>query len=318
MKARRMYHLNWLRALGLVTIMIALTGMGCGGGGGGGGESQADQGGDNGTERIYVSVADYIKDIEVTANQPTEIKFTYELASPSQAYTAISIDLQETLDSVSVNVAGLNKSNPLGFLANLVSVASAATEAQVTARIGYAEDVDTVCQTGSLYGPFTITGTTQPETIDPPTISAEPSALSVINTGSFVVCLEVVSPVNAIINVDEVAVDVTPCEETPADFSGTWTGTYSCTNVGCPDDENVPITLTVTQDGHSAHYTDDQGGSFQGTVCGNVFRFNGTGPGYRESGTLTLTGEDKATKTATWVADDNSCKGDCTDNLARE
>ena len=132
------------------------------------------------------------------------------------------------------------------------------------------------------------------------------------------VCLEVVSPVNATINVDQVAVDVTPCKETPEDFSGTWTGTYSCTNVGCSDDEDVPITLTITQDGPNAHYTDDQGGSFEGTVCGDVFQFNGTGPGYWESGSLTLTGEDTATKTASWVADDNSCSGDCTDDLARE
>lgn len=188
MKAREMYNSNWLETLGLIIIVTVLTSMGCGGGGGGGGdESQANQGSDNGTERIYVSVADHIKDVELTANQPTEIKFTYELASPSQAYTTISIDLQETLDSVSVNVAGLNKSNPLGLLAKFVAVANAASEAKVTARIASSEEVDTVCQTGSLYGPFTITGTTQPETIDPQP-SQQNLQLSALSTPDLLWC----------------------------------------------------------------------------------------------------------------------------------
>lgn len=170
----------------------------------------------------------------------------------------------------------------------------------------------------SLYGLFTITGTTQPETIDPKTVSVETSALSIIITKAFVVCLEVISPVDAIINVDQVAVDVTPRKETPADFSGTWTGMYSCTNDGCGDVVDRPIELTITQNGYSAQYTDDEGGSYKGTVCGNVFQYNGTGPGYSESGSYTLTGENTATKTSSWVADDKSCQGNCTDKLVRD
>jgi hypothetical protein len=112
------------------------------------------------------------------------------------------------------------------------------------------------------------------------------------------------------------------CDEdcgSPSDFSGTWTGTYQCTfrTNDCGEPFGGEITLEVTQDGCSATYSDDGDGTFAGRVCGDVFEFEGGGPGYTESGTLTLVTPNMAMKHSTFVNTEGGCTGDCDDDLSR-
>ncbi len=106
----------------------------------------------------------------------------------------------------------------------------------------------------------------------------------------------------------------------PADIAGVWIGTYSC-NDAC----NVPfggdITITITQNGSAATYTDDSGITYSGFVCGNVFAFTLVTPSlYTESGTLTLLPDGTAIKESTFNRNppfDNCNRGTCVDMFTR-
>lgn len=103
----------------------------------------------------------------------------------------------------------------------------------------------------------------------------------------------------------------------PSDFSGTWTGTYECTpDPTCGEPSGGPITLEVTQNGCSATYTDGEA-TFAGSVCGDVFEFEGGGDGYTESGTLMLVAPNMAMKESRYDNTVGDCGGDCADDLSR-
>ncbi|MFN0136706.1 MAG: hypothetical protein ACKVS9_11400 [Phycisphaerae bacterium] len=105
----------------------------------------------------------------------------------------------------------------------------------------------------------------------------------------------------------------------PADIAGVWAGTYSCTSSCSDDGLGGEITLTIVQNGSTATYTDSIGGTFAGTVCGNVFTYASTDPAIVETGTFTLTSETQAGKQSHYRATtDLFCEGDCEDTLTRE
>lgn len=104
----------------------------------------------------------------------------------------------------------------------------------------------------------------------------------------------------------------------PANFAGVWTGTFSCTNSCGPDGFGGEIELTITQNGDAVSFTDSLGGSFNGTVCGGTLAFSSDDPAVVETGTLTLTSGDQATKQSHYRASDPVCEGDCMDTLTRE
>jgi len=104
----------------------------------------------------------------------------------------------------------------------------------------------------------------------------------------------------------------------PSDFSGTWTGTYECTfrRAECGGTFGGDITFEVMQNGCSATYSDGEA-SYSGRVCGDIFTFEGGGPGYTESGVLTLVTPNKAMKESVFVNTEGGCTGDCDDDLSR-
>lgn len=77
------------------------------------------------------------------------------------------------------------------------------------------------------------------------------------------------------------------------------------------------LTLTIVQDGASASYTDTEGGSYSGTVCGNRFTYSGGGAGWTESGLFVLNSDGTATKTSKYSSDGRCCTGHCDDTLER-
>jgi hypothetical protein len=131
----------------------------------------------------------------------------------------------------------------------------AAVDISVTGFVSYPGDPN-VCSTGLRIGPYSFTGD-----VDSPWTSASDSErvqgqsprIHVVKSGSFEVCAVVsplAIPMDAFLTVDTLQVEASPCEDpAPADdgLLGSWSGTYTCTDFGTGDDEDLPITLSIAQ-----------------------------------------------------------------------
>jgi hypothetical protein len=301
--------------LGLMFVGMFIFYLGCDGGGGGGGGG--DDSGESDTS-ISVPLNAFVDTISLDGSQPTQFKFTYNLPVGARPYTGFTVDFADTLQAVSVDVSASGAGLREGGYQTIVQPYQE-TSAMMTVRVASAAQEETVCQVGELYGPYTIYGSTayEPESVDPQTAQATQATLSIVNTGAFSICIEITSPVDATLSVSAIDIDVEPCETPPADIAGVWTGTYSCENIGCSD-EGGDILLTITRDGYSAHYESEGGAVYDGTVCGNTFRFNGGADSYTEEGVFTLNADGSGSKTSSWVGKDGICSGQCTDALQRQ
>ena len=106
----------------------------------------------------------------------------------------------------------------------------------------------------------------------------------------------------------------------PADFfvAGSWQSAFRCQDdnpsFGCFTGTD---TLTLSQDGSSAQpgnnlsFTDSNGGSFSGQLCGSTFTWTGTGPGITEEGTWEFSDAQNFSKTTQYERTDGSGGGDC-------
>ena len=188
------------------------------------------------------------------------------------------------------------------------------TAATVEVYTGLAEEQDNLCGVSPHVQQLIvyIDALNQLDSVQPPSYTASQDVLDIYNSGSVSTCTRIMPSVNATASMSGMEADIEPCSLPPSDFSGTWSGTYSCTG-SCP--ESGAITLTVTQDGSSASYSDGSA-SYSGHICGDVFSFRGGAGGYDESGKLTLTGPNSATKNSFFRASP-ICSGSCVDSLTR-
>ena len=248
------------------------------------------------------------------AYQPTVVSFTLQLPPEVPSVTAAEIDIAATLDHVQIDGVPI-----VTLIARKIARLLGGEEPLgATAYIRIGGDEDTVCEDGLLYGPFEISHGTALD-VSPATAAADGAALQIINTGSMAVCMTITANFDAQLSVDAFAMDLTPGNcASPANFAGTWTGTYECGN-WCGEPFGGPIELVVTQSGSTASYTDQGGDTFEGRVCGNTFRFEYVGEGFTETGTLTLNSDGSATKRSTWRSlEAPYCSGNCVDQLTRE
>ncbi|MBI5098613.1 MAG: hypothetical protein HZB30_05185 [Nitrospirae bacterium] len=255
---------------------------------------------------------------QVTQGLPYESSFSVSLSAGPANYNNISLNLQDILSNSVTITPGPPVSSMMKLLNMFISSAEAQSAVNMSMFVRIGAFASTVCQEGLLYGPYAITGSSSSPAINPPTASAEPSTINIINSGSFAMCIQIYSQTDAAIDVGTPSIDVTQCNQPPADISGTWKGTYTCINHGYHNDVDQPITLTITQIGNRAQYIDDGGDKYEGTVCGDVFKFNRNDPDETESGTFVLSKNGKGTKTSTWTANYPSTNwGNCTDHLHR-
>lgn len=303
---------------GFFVTLVVLFGLAIANCGGSGGSSDDDE---DEPDPIVVPLGALVDDVDVAAGV-TMVSFVFDpIVNPvRQPLTDLEVDLEETLKSLTVGdpvapgVAAASSDGPAAGTATVT----------VIARVADASEIATVCADGEAYGPFVLIGddtTKEANSIEPSSAEASQATLSIVNTGSFAICLEIDSPAPARIGIDDVTVKPKLCRKSPKNFDGLWTGTYTCRNKGCGgDDVNQPITLTVTQAGgnsHSAHYEDDGDGVYDGTVCDNVFEYNGGGEAYTESGKFTIHSDGSATKRSKFKALEGSCSGSCVDDLTR-
>ncbi len=135
---------------------------------------------------------------------------------------------------------------------------------------------------------------------------------------------EIVSPLNASIDIENVDVNYQQCDTEISDFSGFWTSTYICSDecVGDAEGENG---FTITQDGHSLKYQDDEQTAGSGTACGNTFQFDSDGidiglGAWEETGTMVLNADGTIKATFDYQYVSGTCfgkKGHCEDILTR-
>lgn len=291
----------------LLALMI-LTPMGCGGGGGSGGNSGGDT-----FRTLNMTVNSLGKNVRLSAGQSTTVDFVLpiNLAASNGPIDGLKLDLQAHLDNAVVSIPGIVPDGGDGR-------AVADNTAEMSMRIGPAEMENTVCSDGELYGPFTVSvdSQMQPADVSPGAATANQATVDVINTGFAAICVTVESAIDATVDLDQISVEVSNCDDPPADIDGVWIGSYSC---GAPCPESGDITLTITQNSEDpsfASYTDDGGASYEGRVCGNRFSFEGGEENnYDESGTFVLNADGSGSKNSTY--NDGACVARCTDSLNR-
>jgi len=289
------------------SVFIVFSGLflhGCGG---------ASKTNEDGSTHYNIPLQLLVNDVDVKANQPTHYSFTYDFPFYTPAFTEFSVDLNETLNDVVINLTNTNNKPSSKAISGRVL-----EQVQVYAYVSGANQANTTCTNGERYGPFSVSveNNNQAKSISPARATATRPTLSAVNSGSFSLCLEIVSPIAASLDVDGVAIDASSCGQEPADISGVWSGTFSCTNHGTSNDGG-DIVLTISQNGYSAQYTDSEA-SYKGTVCGNVFEYEGGVPfSYDESGSFVLNVNGSANKTSTWQSVYDDSGGTCEDTLIR-
>ena len=269
-----------------------------------------------------LTISNLGQDIALESGVMKEISFpvSVDVDTFGGPFASLQIDLQAHVSAVSISVPGVTASLPF-LLGNVQSAHADITGSQLFLRVGSAEQEATVCTDGELYGPFDITlaDNFQPASVTPATAAATQQTLDVINTGSYAICVQIMPTVTAVADLNSVTVDIGNCSDAPADIAGRWSGPYECVGT-CP--ESGTVTLDITQDANDpsiASYTDDDGASYQGRVCGNRFSFRGgVTDSYDESGTFVLNADGSASKTSTYITIGTTiCSGTCTDTLNR-
>ncbi|MBM4130542.1 hypothetical protein FJ250_05865 [bacterium] len=264
--------------------------------------------------RLVAPLENAVVDVPLVANQPTTINLTLQLPPDIPKVESAVIDVAGTLDHVTVDGIPLWKV----IARKAARLFGAADDVGATATIRVGSNPETVCASGILYGPFSVSHGAA-LVVEPATVAADAATVDIINLGMITICLTVTANIDATLSVDAVAMDIAEGRcASPADFAGTWTGTWSCVN-NCGGNEGGDITMVVTQDGTDASYTDQGGDTPVGVICGNMFRFEYGGENYRERGTLTITGPNTAIKRSTWRSRSYPyCGGDCTDYVTRQ
>lgn len=270
--------------------------------------------GTDGPRRLVAPLENAVVDVPLVADQPNTVLLTLQLPPDIPRVASAEIDIAATLDHVRIDGIPLH-TLIARKLARLVGKADP-IGATATLRVG--NDPGTVCTSGILYGPFEVSHDTD-LVVEPEAVAADDATIDVINMGTVVVCLTIVPSIDATLSVDALALDLAEGDcEAPADFAGTWTGTYQCSD-WCGEPFGGPIQLVLTQDGDRAEHMDSLEGHFAGVICGDMYRFEDVGQGFTEVGTMTLTGPNTAIKRSTWRAlAPPYCGGDCEDTLTRQ
>jgi len=255
-----------------------------------------------------------VNDVDVKANEQNQFSFNYDFPFFTPAFTNFSVDLNQTLKDINISPSGANNKASSRMISD-----RSTDQVQMYAYISSTTESSSTCQDGERYGPFTVEveNGNKANSITPAKATATKPTLSVVNSGAFTLCLEIVSPIAAKLDVDGVSIEATTCGQEPANIAGQWSGTFACTNEGTSNDSG-DILITIIQDGYSAKYSDGEA-SYKGTVCGNIFEYEGGVPyAYDESGTLTFNADGSAKKTSSWdsIYDDSS--GNCEDSLQRK
>ena len=130
---------------------------------------------------------------EVQAGVPAENRGTSNFTIEGGTISSGSVELDPSVITVTP-AAGTNKAN-VAMQANQTLI--------VTVQIAQADQIDTVCDVGEQYGPFTVVLDENyvPVSIDPSTVTLSQNTIDLINLGQFSICLRVESPVDGTVTI---------------------------------------------------------------------------------------------------------------------
>lgn len=346
-------------AISILGIILALAGCGGSSGGDGGGLGGGTGGGTGGggtgggatSDVVMVSLGDSVKNVLVEPGVATQFSFTYTMPSallsePITSYKDFTVNLADTMQHVQVTSSAVADNDEPGlfdpyqilqrlakidFLGTVLGIeaAVAATGATVTVYVSYPGDPD-ACTKGSVLGSYNFDGDfdTQPTSSTAiATTDGMGPGRHVVAMGSFEMCLDIsplAIPMPAYVTVDEIAIEAEFCDLDAlpdADILGSWSGLYSCSNVGEPDEVDAPIQLTILKNSDGSYsYVDDGAATYDGYFCGSEFRLVGGVPGsYTESGKFTILSAGIASKESVWNSIPAGFSGGtCIDDLAKD
>ena len=274
----------------------------------GGGSSDDDATPDNPTASVRFPAQ--AQNVSLSAGVPREFTTvnTFDVRALGGPFESVTIDTSRALQNLTAAV--MRPATGSG------ARVAARTGATVQIYTGLAEESDDLCNSGAGYQALDVVldGSNQPESVTPAQFVASQQLLDIYNSGSVATCTRVTTTVDAVAIVSGLEAEYESCTQPPGNFDGVWQGTYSCSG-SCP--EGGDITLTVTQNGTEATYSDGDA-SYSGYICGDVFSYRGGNAGYDESGKLSLTGTDTATKSSFYRSFVGGCSGRCTDTLTRD
>ncbi len=80
----------------------------------------------------------------------------------------------------------------------------------ITAWIAALDELETVCETGEEYGPFSVelNEANQPVSVEPSDITLSQNTIDLINGGQFSLCIEVISPIDGTVTIDALSFDL--------------------------------------------------------------------------------------------------------------
>ena len=303
----------------LIIVAVTLTISSCGGGSGSSTNETSE------TTAKQADLGSNIKNVQLIANQPTEIKFTYTIPGSISNQGDFTINLANTLQNISLSSSPVaqnsNSLETLWLLASLViKDAFASSTALVSAYISYPGDPN-VCSSSTRFGPYSISGTIGSAlTSDTSAITPTEVSKDISNAGSFEICIVTIPPIAAYLTVTGVDIDFKQCDEATVVIANTsWSGSYQCQNFGTTSDGGqIDLSIIRNQDG-SYQYTDGSGAVYDGHLCGNRFKFNGgVVDSYTESGTLVFSSNTVAIKSSIWNSIPAGVSGGkCSDTLNR-
>jgi len=281
------------------------------------------------------SLGDSVKNVLLENGKESRIIFTFTVPAgngtgtdgvvPINARGDATINITETLKHVTLSSSPVTKNTnrfeSLRLLAYaLIKDAFAASQTQVTAHLSYAGDTE-VCSSPYVIGPFTMAGAVgEAVTSDTATVELTPVNVDIISSGSLEICVITTPPIDAYLNVSNVAVDFQPCQQSTVDITGSWSGTFQCTPFFGLPETPAPITLHISQNNDGSYHYEDSEAKYDGHLCGNKYKFKGGAEGfYTESGTLTFSSSTSATKSSMYIYDYEGASGGgtCSDTLEK-
>lgn len=312
---KRAFHVTlFLLILGISAFLVYLPG--CSNSGGGGDGKAGD------FVSININLGSNSQDIRMFGDvlwSSGPFPVVYDIKKKHGGpFDSVTLDIADHLSAIQITPPGVV------FLPRwLMRTAVAATDstADMYIMVDRVEALETVCTTGKVYGPFRITldaVTSQPSSADPPSVEADQSTLDIINTGGYAVCIQVLPPFDAVVDLNRLGFEAGKCSEPPAQIAGNWGGTYHCDSDFGSEDGEVLMTIVQDQADLSIASYSDGYANYQGSVCGKRFSFTGGTPEYNESGTFVLNPDGSASKTSTYRSvPPGTSRGTCSDVLAR-
>lgn len=170
-----------------ILVLGLIAGCQPGGGGGGGG-----------SVTVPIELTSGLGTFEAQAGQPERRtgSVTFSTSGGDPGAGSFAVDLE----AIEVTPTGGGKNAILFQGGELV----------VTAFIDSIDNLETVCETGERYGPYTITldESNVPVSVDPATIELSETTLELFAAGEFSLCIEVVSPFDSTVTIENFEVEL--------------------------------------------------------------------------------------------------------------